>query len=169
MFSRSPRYFYDAEAVRQPHKRDWTATTGGLGSLRHGDDWQNGAHGGVQSIRTGKDDARLNDAGANLRNFWLLGPEPSKLNHYAAYPTELVRRCILAGSRPGDVVLDPFLGSGTTALVADRLGRDAIGIELNPEYAEMARKRIDGDEMLFSEPVIVETPQQVEMFGEVAG
>jgi hypothetical protein len=67
-------------------------------------------------------------------------------------------------------VLDPFLGSGTTAMVADRLGRDAIGIELNAEYAEMARKRIEQDAgNLFGDPVSVEAPAQLDLFGEVAG
>jgi len=103
---------------------------------------------------------------APLTPFWLLGPEPSSLEHYAGFPTALPKRCILAGSRKGDTVLDPFLGSGTTALVADRLGRDAIGIEINPTYARMARERIESDEVLFSEPVTIVAPNQIAMFEE---
>lgn len=85
-------------------------------------------------------------------------------SHFAAFPSEIPRRCILAGSRPGDTVLDPFLGSGTTAMVADRLGRDAIGIELNPKYVEIAKRRIESDERLFSEPVQVEPARQSTLF-----
>jgi DNA modification methylase len=65
----------------------------------------------------------------------------NKEAHFATFPPALVTPCILAGSRPGDVVLDPFLGSGTTAMVALWHGRRAVGIELNPEYAAMARRR----------------------------
>jgi site-specific DNA-methyltransferase (adenine-specific) len=61
--------------------------------------------------------------------------------HPAPFPEELARRCIAAGSPPNGIVLDPFLGSGTTAVAAERLGRQWVGIELSPEYAEMARKR----------------------------
>ncbi len=94
------------------------------------------------------------DAGGgkrNQRNVWLLGPEPFPEAHFATYPTEIPRRAILAGSKSGGTILDPFLGAGTTALVADRLGRDCIGIELNPEYAAMARRRIGADAPLFAE------------------
>ena len=76
---------------------------------------------------------------------------PYKEAHFATFPPELPRRCILAGSREGDTVLDPFLGSGTTLLVADRLGREGIGIELNPTYAAMARRRIEADCPMFAE------------------
>ncbi len=79
--------------------------------------------------------------GANLRNFWVLGPDISGNGHPAAFPRELARRCILLGSRVGDIVLDPFGGSGTTGLVAAELGRKAILIELNPTYVEMGRER----------------------------
>ncbi len=65
--------------------------------------------------------------------------------HPAQMPCELARRCILAGSRPGDLVLDPFAGSGTSILVANRLGRRGLGLELNPAYAQMARERIQND------------------------
>lgn len=74
---------------------------------------------------------------SNTRQFCTLRRSPF------AFPPALVEPCILAGCRAGGTVLDPFLGAGTTALVADRLGRDCIGIELNPAYAEMARRRID--------------------------
>jgi site-specific DNA-methyltransferase (cytosine-N4-specific) len=80
-------------------------------------------------------------SGANLRNYWILGPDAAGNGHPAAYPRELARRCILLGSRPGDTVLDPFGGSGTTALAAAELDRKAVLIELNPAYAQLGRKR----------------------------
>lgn len=70
--------------------------------------------------------------------------------HFATFPPALIEPCILAGSPPGGAVLDPFGGAGTTGLVADRLGRDAVLIELNPDYAEIARRRIHGDSPLFA-------------------
>jgi DNA modification methylase len=99
LFSRSPVYYYDSNAVRE-------------------------------------------ETGANLRNFWMLGPEGNKKGHPAAFPRELARRCILLGSRAGDTVLDPFAGSGTTGEVAQHLGRQAILIELNPEYSKMSSERV---------------------------
>lgn len=87
----------------------------------------------------------------NWRDVWSLGPEPFKEAHFATFPTEIPRRAIVAGCPVGGTVLDPFLGSGTTALVADRLQRDCIGIELNPAYADMAERRIRADSPLFSE------------------
>ena len=62
--------------------------------------------------------------------------------HFATFPEKLIEPCILAGSRPGGIVLDPFLGSGTTAAVAEKNGRDFIGIDINPDYTEMSRQRI---------------------------
>jgi DNA modification methylase len=97
-FSKSPRYFYDPNGLRE--------TTG-----------------------------------ANLRNYWVLGPDPSNNGHPAAFPRELARRCMLLGSRPGDVVLDPFGGSGTTGVAAKELGRKSVLIELNPTYAKIGRER----------------------------
>jgi DNA modification methylase len=79
--------------------------------------------------------------GSNMRNYWLLGPEPFSEAHFATFPSEIPRRCILAGTKPGDLVLDPFGGSGTTGMVALELARKAILIELNPEYAAMADQR----------------------------
>ncbi len=87
----------------------------------------------------------------NLRTVWDINTQALKEAHFATFPPALVEPCILAGCPAGGTVLDPFLGSGTTALVADRLGRDCIGIELNPAYAEMARRRIENDAGLFAE------------------
>jgi len=84
-------------------------------------------------------DAVRESTGANLRNYWLLGPEPSKSGHPATFPKELARRCILLGSRVNDVVLDPFGGCGTTGVAAQELNRQSVLIELNPSYAEMSK------------------------------
>ncbi len=81
------------------------------------------------------------ESGANLRNYWILGPDTSGNGHPATYPRELVRRCILLGSREGDTILDPFGGSGTTGLVARELNRNAVLIELNPAFSKMSRRR----------------------------
>lgn len=87
------------------------------------------------------------DTGANLRNYWILGPDPSSKGHPAAYPRELARRCILLGSREGDFVLDPFGGSGTTAVAAKEVGRKWVVVELNPDFSRLGRNRInDGKE-----------------------
>ena len=83
---------------------------------------------------------------ATMRDVWFISPASFEEAHFAVMPEELARRCILAGSKVGDTILDPFCGSGTTGVVALRYHRDFIGIELNPEYGEMAERRI-GDEI----------------------
>ena len=80
--------------------------------------------------------------GANLRNYWVLGPDANGAGHPSAFPRELARRCILLGSRVGDTIIDPFSGSGTTGLVGQELGRKAILIELNPEYSKICKERL---------------------------
>jgi len=87
--------------------------------------------------------------GANLRNFWHLGPDPSGYGHKAVYPRELARRCILLGSRPDDLILDPFGGSGTTAVAAEETGRRSVLIELNPEYVAISHERQNMSAPLF--------------------
>ncbi len=79
--------------------------------------------------------------GANLRNYWILGPDSSSNGHPAAFPRELAERCILLGSREGDTVLDPFGGSGTTGVSALENGRKAVLVELNPDYAKKSKER----------------------------
>ena len=85
-----------------------------------------------------------------LSTVWSIRPQPTYTGHSAVMPAELARRCITCSTDPGDTVLDPFGGAGTTGMVADRLGRDAILIELNPAYAELARRRIEGDAGMFA-------------------
>ncbi|MBK1439785.1 site-specific DNA-methyltransferase [Parapedobacter sp. ISTM3] len=79
---------------------------------------------------------------ANRRSVWRITNKPFKGAHFATFPSEIPELCIKAGSREGDVILDPFMGSGTTALVAKRLNRHYIGFELNPDYVRMAEQRI---------------------------
>ena len=78
----------------------------------------------------------------NRRSVWTVTTKPFKDAHFATFPPDLIEPCILAGSRPGDVVLDPFGGAGTTALVAQRHGRRSVYIELNPDYVAIARARL---------------------------
>jgi DNA modification methylase len=86
----------------------------------------------------------------NKRSVWTVATQPFSEAHFATFPPSLIEPCILAGTPAGGVVLDPFGGAGTTGLVADRLQRDAILIELNPEYATMAERRIFNDAPLFA-------------------
>jgi DNA modification methylase len=92
------------------------------------------------------------DGKRNVRSVWLIPTEPLHELHFAAFPKRLVQFCIEASCEPEELVLDPFVGSGTTGIVATRLGRDFVGIELNPEYAVMARRRIEDDAPLFNQP-----------------
>jgi len=164
LFSKSRRYFYNAEAVRNPPSESWANDPRWQrGSTDHNE--KNGYElAGAQNpkrLRKMFDKQRghsrrhcgFNERwdqmekkaqianGSNMRNWWLLGPEPFSGNHFATFPTEVPRRAILAGSRPGDVVLDPFAGSGTTGKVAIELGRKATLIELNPDYVSIIRQR----------------------------
>ncbi|HKR02398.1 MAG TPA: site-specific DNA-methyltransferase [Pyrinomonadaceae bacterium] len=104
LMSKSERYYYDYEAIKEPTKE--------------------------------------NNRLRNRRTVWSLNTEGFKDAHFAVFPPSLVRPCILAGSRPGSIVLDPFFGSGTVGEVCIEQGRQCVGIELNPEYAEIARRRL---------------------------
>lgn len=83
------------------------------------------------------------DAPVNAKDIFSIATQPYSEAHFATFPEDLIKPCILAGSRPGDVVLDPFAGSGTTGQVALELGRRAVMIELNPDYCDMIRDRTD--------------------------
>jgi site-specific DNA-methyltransferase (adenine-specific) len=79
----------------------------------------------------------------NRRTVWSINTSPANGNHIASFPEDLVEPCVLAATRPGDFVLDPFFGCGTVGLVCRRLKRQYIGIELNPQYAQQAMKLLD--------------------------
>ena len=99
---------------------------------------------GVQTICKGGERWKLTDGKymRRKRDVWSVPTRPLKEAHFAAYPPDLVKPCILAGCPVGGVVLDPFMGAGTTALVAQELGRHYIGIELNSEYVSIAERRL---------------------------
>jgi DNA modification methylase len=129
LLAKSERYYYDAVAVKQK-AGDW-GTRDRTNGKYHNEGTGLQPHSGLEK----------NYDMANLRNYWLLGPEPCRDAHFAVYPSEIPRRAILAGSKPGDVILDPFGGSGTTGKVALELGRRAVLVELNPEYAKLCEQR----------------------------
>ena len=93
-------------------------------------------------------DGRMLLIAPNRRSVWTVATRPYKGAHFATFPPSLIEPCILAGSRPGDVVLDPFMGSGTTAAVAMRHGRQYLGCELNQDYEVLQKKRIAGERNL---------------------
>jgi len=78
----------------------------------------------------------------NRRDVWTVNTKPYKEAHFATFPPDLIEPCILAGSQKGDTILDPFSGSGTTCEVAEKYGRNCIGIDLNPANHDLARKRL---------------------------
>ena len=92
----------------------------------------------------------MNEAGRNRRSVWTITTKPFKEAHFATFPEEIPRTCILAGSKKGDTILDPFSGAGTTGVVAEKLGRKYIGIELNPEYVKMSDDRMWNVQPLFA-------------------
>jgi DNA modification methylase len=134
LLSKSARYFYDADAVREPARYGFSASTG--------DDWRQGIGNGTRDPTRGIRTVTPGNGGErNLRSVWTLATEPTPEAHFATFPTALASRCILAGSRMGDTVLDPFAGSGTVGAVAEQLGRHSILIELSPAYVRLADRR----------------------------
>jgi DNA modification methylase len=140
LLAKSERYFWDAEGVREAFADERMGNPGGGGQYRVGSKRNDR---GV--LKTGVWNEDGSKTGRNLRTVWTITPRPFKDSHFATMPVELAERCIRAGSREGDVVLDPFSGAGTTGVACLRLGRSYLGIELNPEYLEMSRRRIDAE------------------------
>ena len=156
LLTKSARYFYDADMIREDFADDRMGNPGkyrktsaferktcndrqDLGIINNGGGWNRGTQLG----------------GRNKRTVWTIPTHPFPEAHFASFPPALVEPCIKAGCPEGGTVLDPFGGAGTTGLVADRLGRDAILIELNPTYAEMAERRIVGEAPMFVDVVRV--------------
>lgn len=143
MLSKSARYFYDADAIKEK------AIYEGRVVRASGADAKNGQKGDFGQTASGftSHDTIVTDR--NKRSVWTVATQPYADAHFATFPPSLIDPCIKAGCPVDGVVLDPFGGAGTTGLVADRLGRDALLIELNPAYVEMARERLRGDAGLF--------------------
>lgn len=136
LLTKSERYFYDADAVSEE------ATNRASGNTRPTKSGREYKRSEAEFHRTA---LNLHNVGArehrNRRSVWTITTKPYSEAHFATFPPELPRLCILAGSKLGDVILDPFGGSGTTAMVAIELGRTPVIIELNPEYAKLIRRR----------------------------
>ncbi|MFZ5650921.1 MAG: DNA-methyltransferase [Bacillota bacterium] len=137
-FSKSERYYYDADSIREPYAADSLARTRRGRGKKH--KYSDGGPGN-QSIASDLSSACSNPLGRNRRTVWTVETRPFSDDHFATYPPDLIKPCVLAGCPPGGTVLDPFGGSGTTTLVAMALGRHSIYIDLNPHYLEMALKR----------------------------
>ena len=139
LLSKSEKYFYDADAISEPIQDSTVERykTGWDGDRKRG--WpgnsQNNMHKYMGSEKAQSVTHR------NKRSVWTVNTKPYSEAHFAVFPQELIEPCIQAGSKTGDVVLDPFFGSGTTGEVAERFGRNYVGIELNEEYKSLQHKR----------------------------
>jgi len=149
LLTKSAKYFYDNEAIKQPVAESTIgrgpADFGGAKGRQYKADIAetdpNYRNGTEQWGRT-FDYTESSINGCNKRSVWTVATQPYSEAHFATFPPKLIEPCILAGSREGDTVLDPFNGSGTTGLVSLRHRRNYIGIELNPEYIKIAEKRL---------------------------
>ena len=130
LLSKNKRYYYDNEAIKEPAK-DWGTRDRTKGKY-HNPGTGLSPHSGLEKSYEKK----------NKRSVWTVNKKPYKGAHFATYPRELIVPCIRAGSEKGDIILDPFMGSGSTAMTAKELGRDYIGCELNKEYGDLMKKRL---------------------------
>ena len=166
LLSKSSRYYFDSEAIAEPLatssiERLLQPTLNSQAGSGRVPGKTNGAmkavarkssngHAGmpVQSkLAATTAHADMQYGSRNKRSVWSVATQPFKEAHFATFPEALIEPCILAGSAPGDVVLDPFMGAGTTAVVATRLARQYLGCELNPAYADIAERRLQGTSM----------------------
>ena len=129
LFSKNKKYFYDNEAIKEPAK-DW-GTRDRTNGKYHNEGTGLRPHSGLTKSYPTK----------NKRSVWSITNKPYKGAHFATYPPDLIEPCILAGSEKGDIVLDPFMGSGTTAMVAKKLGRHYMGCELHEDYGNLIDER----------------------------
>ena len=130
LLSKNKNYYYNNEAIKEPAK-DWGTRDRSNGK------YHNPGSGLVPHSGLTKSYERK-----NKRSVWSVTKKPYKGAHFATFPPELIEPCILAGSEPGDIVLDPFMGSGTTAMVAKQHGRYYMGCELHEDYGELIKNRV---------------------------
>jgi DNA modification methylase len=162
MLSKAPRYYYDHNAIKTPMAQSSVdRLSQDVGNQKGSDRVPGKTNGNMKAV--GKIDkqrghsrrhAGFNDrwdsmtkeeqfqGGANKRSVWTVATRPYKGAHFATFPEALIDPCVLAGSRSADIVLDPFMGSGTTAAVALKHGRQYLGCELNPDYEVLQRERL---------------------------
>lgn len=143
MLTKSPTYFYNADAIREPLSQS------SIDRVKYSWKSEKANAAGILSRTTMKGidveemgERFANPKGANKRDVWFISTSGSDIAHVAMFPEKLIEPMILAGCPQGGVVLDPFFGSGTTGVVASKLGRQFIGIELNEEYVKIAQERI---------------------------
>ena len=132
LLSKSKQYFYDNEAIKEPVKQDW-GTRDRTNGKYHNPGTGLAPHSGLSKSYDRK----------NKRSVWTVTNKPYKGAHFACFPPDLIEPCILAGSEENDIVLDPFMGSGTTAMVAKKHNRNYLGCELHEDYASLQTDRID--------------------------
>ena len=138
LFSKNKKYFYDNEAIKEPAK-DWGTRDRSKGKY-HNPGTGLSPHTGLEKSYEKR----------NKRSVWSVTKKPYKGAHFATFPPELIEPCILAGSQEGDIVLDPFMGSGTTAMVAKQHGRFYMGCELHENYGELIKSRVPDEELSHS-------------------
>jgi len=146
LFSKNGDYYYDADAIREPHVTftERSKMRGGRNHLgKKNGTPEKGKNSGNQNLHDGRWDQAFHPKGRNKRTVWEIPLGKFRDAHFAVYPDKLVETCLLAGTKEGDLVLDPFAGSGTTGLVAVRNERKFVGCELVKRYQMMAQKRID--------------------------
>ena len=136
LLSKNKKYYYDNEAIKEPVKKDW-GTRNRTNGKYHNSGSGLSPHSGLTKSYDRK----------NKRDVWSITNKPYKGSHFAVFPPDLITPCILAGSEKGDIILDPFMGSGTTAMVAKHLGRDYIGCELHKEYGNLIDQRVPVEEV----------------------
>jgi len=139
LLSKNKKYYYDNEAIKEPVKQDW-GTRNRTNGKYHNSGSGLSPHSGLTKSYDRK----------NKRDVWSITNKPYKGSHFAVFPPDLITPCILAGSEKGDIILDPFMGSGTTAMVAKQLGRDYIGCELHEEYGNLIDQRVPVEKVAHS-------------------
>ena len=159
LLSKSREYYFDAEAISEPAAISTLKRIGQDLEHQNGSSRQPGRskpmkaapprYGGKKYtespdvfFRTKSGNAYVYKPYRNKRSVWTVTVKPFKDAHFATYPVDLIEPCVLAGSRRGGIVLDPFCGSGTTGVAAMRHGREFVGIDINPAYCEIAERRI---------------------------
>jgi site-specific DNA-methyltransferase (adenine-specific) len=146
MFAKTHEYYYDADAIREPHVT-FTEKSKMKGGRNHfgkvNGTPEVGKNAGCNNLHDGRWDQAFNPKGRNKRTVWEIPLGKFRDAHFAVYPEKLVEICLLASTKEQDFVLDPFTGSGTTGVVACKLGRQFVGIELVDKYQVMAQNRID--------------------------